>query len=210
MNNRIWVFGDSFSAYFRYINYYVEYIGYEPKNFGDLIGDHFNIPTINRAHGGSDNHSILDRIIDHLDEIQKNDIIIIGWTDQYRTRVVNNDDEWELLNPGHINQPTVNLSKYSVKTIKEIIFNRDSKKYTNEVNNFIKLLNYTFKNNIILHWSWIDHENELITNVPKLKNAKTIFQETNGDVKDFHWGMETHKDLSQIIINLIIDSGKYI
>lgn len=209
MNNKVWVFGDSFSAYFRHINYYVDHIGYEPKTFGDIVGDHFQIKVENRAHGGSDNHTILDRIIIHLDEIEDNDIIIIGWTDPYRTRVVGDNDEWELLNPGHVNQPTVNLSRYSIKTVKEIIFNRDSKKYTEEVNNYIKLLNRTFKENIILHWSWIDHDNELLTNVPKIKEPKTIFHETNGEIRDFHWGKETHKDLADIIIKVIKETGKY-
>ena len=201
--SKLWVFGDSFSTPFSYNKQYCDFKGYTPKTYYEIIGEDQNMEIRNYGYGGADNHTILDKIIDFLYEINDNDLIIIGWTDWFRTRVVNDNGLWECLNPGHVNQPTVDISKYSVNSIKDIILNRDNPLYINEMNNIIKLVKFTFKNNKVIDWCWIDEYNQLNCEIKHIGRQKTIKEETKNLVWDYHWNEEGHKNLATNILKKI-------
>lgn len=201
--NNLWIFGDSFSTPFSYYQKYCEFKGYTPKTYFEIIGEKLNMNIKPHGSGGSDNHSILDKIIENLYNIKGGDIVLIGWTDWFRTRVVNDTNEWECLNPGHVNQPTVGISKYSVNTIKEIILNRDHPKYITEMNNIIKLVKHSLRDNKVIDWCWIDEYNILSCELKHIGRQVTIKEETKNEVWDYHWGEKAHKTLAEEMLKII-------
>jgi hypothetical protein len=201
--NNLWVFGDSFSTPFSHYQQYCDFKGYTPKTYYEIIADNLNLNVKPFGHGGADNHTILDKIIDHIYDIQEGDMVIIGWTDWFRTRVINNSGEWECLNPGHVNQPTVDISNYSINSIKDIILNRDHPKYIIEINNIIKLVKFSLRNNKVIDWCWIDENNVLNCVVKHIGRQKTIKEETKNLIWDFHWGEKGHEVLAEQILKII-------
>jgi hypothetical protein len=202
--SKLWVFGDSFSTPFDRYPQYCEFKGYTPKSYYEIVAEKYNMDIECHALGGADNRSIVDSLVPHLENIKSNDIIIIGWTDWYRTRIVGDDGRWECLNPGHVNQPTVNFKNFSIKSIKELIFNRENVKYIHEMNDLIKLIKFTFRDNIVVDWCWIDEDNQLNCSIPHVGRQKTIKEETNDLIWDYHWGEEGHLNLSKEIISYLI------
>jgi hypothetical protein len=202
--SKLWVFGDSFSTPFSHYSQYCEYKGYTPKTYYEIIAEKSNLEIMSLGMGGADNHTILDKIINHLYDIKEEDIIIIGWTDWYRTRVVGNNGQWECLNPGHVNQPTVDISNYSINSIKDIILNRGHQNYIDEMNNIIKLIKYTFRYNKLVDWCWIDENNVLNCEIKHIGRQKTIMEETKRLIWDYHWGEEGHANLADKIYSKLI------
>jgi hypothetical protein len=94
----------------------------------------------------------------------------------------------------------------------EIMINRNSLLYINEVNNWVKLLNRTFKYNKIIHWSpFIENINGLYIN-----SLNKITIETNGEINNEHYSETGQRELANIFfekINIIINEelfNKYI
>ena len=199
--NKLWVFGDSFSIPFNKYPWYCEFKGYTPMTYYEIVANRYDMDVECHGIGGADNRSILDSIIPYLEQIKKNDLIIIGWTDWFRIRIVGDNGQWERLNPSHLNQPTINLKNFSNKTIKELIINRESIKYIQEMNDLIKLIKFTFRDNIVIDWCWIDEDNVLNCSIPHIGRQVTIKEETNDLIGDYHWGEEGHINLSKAIIN---------
>lgn len=201
--NNLWVFGDSFSTPFSYFKQYCEFKGYTPKTYYEIIGETLNMDIKPHGNGGADNHTILDRIIENLHNIKDGDIILIGWTDWFRTRVINDNGEWECLNPGHVNQPTVGISNYSIGSIKDIILNRDHPKYIAEMNNIIRLVKFSLRNNKVIDWCWIDEDNVLNCEIKHIGRQMTIKEETKNLIWDYHWGEKGHEILAKEILKII-------
>lgn len=204
---KLWVFGDSFSTPLKTFKEYCDFKKYVPKTYYEVIADYLKIDYECLGVGGADNHTILDKIIEVIDKIHKDDIVIIGWSDWFRTRVVGDDGNWECLNPGHVNQPTVNISNYSINSIKDIILNRDDPRYIQEMNNIIKLVKYALRDNIVIDWCWIDEYNVLNCQIRHIGRQKTMLEETNKTIRDYHWGEEGHLNLSKEIIKYLSTLG---
>jgi hypothetical protein len=212
--NKLWTFGDSFTESFapkkaEWKLSYINWKGYTPKSFGEIISDKLKLHHINLAIGGTDNYTIFDSIISSLDKIKKNDIIIIGWSNTMRFRVVTNTNIFSTIRPGRLDYVlyTNDKGKYidlSNTTLKEMCINRDSDVYIHELNNYIKLLNFTFNNNKIIHWSpFSQNEEGLNTNLKTTKRYETIQNETNSFIIDMHFSENGHKVLSEDLIDLI-------
>lgn len=201
--DNLWVFGDSFSTPFSYFQQYCDFKGYTPKTYYEIIGEKLNMVIKPHGTGGADNHTILDKIIENIHHIKDGDIILIGWTDWFRTRVINENGEWECLNPGHVNQPTVGISNYSITSIKDIILNRDHPKYITEMNNIIKLIKFSLRNNKVIDWCWIDEYNVLNCELKHIGRQMTIKEETKNLVWDYHWGEKGHKILADEILKIV-------
>jgi hypothetical protein len=201
--NNLWVFGDSFSTPFSHYQQYCDFKGYTPKTYYEIIGDKLNMDVRPCGYGGADNHTILDKIIEHIDDIKDNDLVLIGWTDWFRTRVVNKNNEWECLNTSHVNQPTVDTPNYSINSIKDIILNRNHPKYIVEINNIIKLVKHSLRNNKVIDWCWIDEYNVLNCEIKHIGRQITIKEETKNLIWDYHWGEEGHRRLASEIIKIV-------
>lgn len=213
MDKTIWIFGDSFTQSmaplpnlkdWRYK--YSQYKGYTPKVFSDFLNGNYGYTTINRGHGGADNYTILDIIINHLDQISDNDIVVIGWSSIHRTRLANKFGKFTIILPGgdpRFKKETAKLIGVSPDTVDDVLSNRlDGSCYVTELNRIIKLLNHTFKNNIIIHWSPFVgfHQGMDVISIPVVQ---TILQETEGKVQDSHYSENAHEIIAEHINDLV-------
>jgi hypothetical protein len=214
--NTLWTFGDSFTESFikksKYNDWKLDYInwkGYCPKVYGEIISDKLKLHYINLAKSGTNNYTIFDNIISSLEKIQKDDIIIIGWSNTLRFRVATNINTFSTIKPGCLDDILSKNSqaKYidlSNNTLKEMCINRDNIIFINELNNYIKLLNFTFNNNKIIHWSPFAQDRQgLSTTLKTLRKYESINDETNGVINDNHFSENAHKILSEELINII-------
>lgn len=223
MSQKLYIFGDSFSAGFSFdsnwTNNYVNWKGYIPKGFGEIVSEKLNLELINLAENASDNYSILQKFCDNVNNIKKNDSVIIGWSSPLRFRLVSNNlknNDWVQITglPNHNDWITIlpNYDEFSTKkfdrtkisesTLTEILLNRDDIRYCNEVNSWIKLLNNVNKN--IIHWTPFDQR----LNCMFLNKFETIFQETNGELNDWHFSEKGHQQSADLFINKFKDKNK--
>lgn len=213
--NKLWIFGDSFSVPFwkegdtSWRADYVNWKGYIPKCYAELIADTLNLKCINLAKSGSDNYTILDSIIPYLNAIKQTDIIIVGWSNTLRFRVANKLNTFTTIHPkvlDKIFEQNKNQQKFELSNsaITEFSINRDNPIYIDELNNYIKLLNFTFSNHVIIHWSPFELDKfGLLTTTPSLSNLETTSQETNKIVKDNHFSENAHKLIAEQLIDVI-------
>jgi len=219
MDKKIWAFGDSHtqslepvSGLSDYRFKYKQYKGRSPKVFSDFLKEDYGYECYNGGLGGADNYTILDLIINQLDQIEDDDIIIIGWSSVERTRLSN---KFGLFTPVHSHweeqqkKDNCELIGVSSNTIDEILVNRyDSSCYVGELNRIIKLLNKTFKNNILIHWSPFNRNFKEMNVTPVPSNIQTIWQETEGKVRDNHYSENGHKVISEYFYKIINDEIK--
>ena len=202
---RLWTFGGSFTQGYtdkhKWSRDYIKWKGYTPKVYGDIIADKLNVDLKNMGEAGIDNYSILEKICEQIDNIDDNDIIIINWAPIIRFRLVDqNEKNWISLRPGNNNIDLFN-KMVSQSTLDEIFVNRDSKLYQYEIINWIKLLNKTFKSNIIIHWTPAPEMSG--TNLWNFSQYNRIKNETNGEVKDNHYSETGHIEVSNSLIQII-------
>lgn len=213
--NKLWVFGDSYSEPFSKIGAmkwkmdYNNWKGYTPKCYGEMVSDKLKLKHINLAIGGADNYTILDSIISVLNAINSNDIIIIGWSHTIRFRVVNTSGTFSTIRPRSLSYELESKKitghlEISNSTITELAVNRDNSIYIDELNNYIKLLNFSFSKNKIIHWSPFRLDSYgLLTTQPSLKQLEIVSKETNGKIDDAHFSENGHIKLSEQFIDTI-------
>jgi len=211
MSQKLYIFGDSFSAGFSFdsnwTNNYVNWKGYTPKGFGEIVSEKLNLELINLAENASDNYSILQKFCDNVNNIKKNDSVIIGWSSPLRFRLVSNNlknNDWITILPNYNEFSTKKFdrTKISESTLTEILLNRDDIRYCNEVNSWIKLLNNVNKN--IIHWTPFDQR----LNCMFLNKFETIFVETNGELNDWHFSEKGHQQSADLFINKFKNKNK--
>ena len=184
-----------------------------PTVLSKLLG--FNVE--NYGKGGSSNYEIFDRICSHCDEFKKDDIVIIGWTGVNRFRWANFDeDKWNHIIPNH-NSKIHNEVYITNNTLNEILVNREHDLYVDEIYKFQKMIDQLSKSGGFTVYYWA-MDNRLINNlssdllkdkkyicgeaigqdvsIPKLINmygGKTIVDETNNLIIDYHYGKTGHQ-----------------
>jgi hypothetical protein len=214
--NKLWVFGDSYSEPFSKIHKsfwkrpYQQWKGYTPKCYGEVIADTLKLKHTNLAIGGADNYTILDSIIDVLYNINTEDIIIIGWSNISRCRVVNVNNTFTTIKAGDLKSEnkskikTYSLVDLKYETLIELFINRDSLRYIDELNNYIKLINFSFPNNKIIHWSpfYLEAKGLNTTFTPPIR-YESVAAETNKFIDDYHYSENGHLEIAKNIINAI-------
>ena len=206
MSQKLYIFGDSFSAGFSFesnwTNNYVNWKGYTPHGFSEILSQKLNLELINLSENASDNYSILQKFCDNEKNIKKNDLVIIGWSSPLRFRLVSKDWITILPNYDKFSTKEIDKTKISESTLIEILLNRDDIRYCNEVNSWIKLLNNLDKN--IIHWTPFDQRLDCMF----LNKFETIVTETNGKLNDWHFSENGHKQLSDLFINKFKSKNK--
>ena len=206
MSQNLYIFGDSFSAGFSFesnwTNNYVNWKGYTPQGFGEIVSQKLNLELINLSENASDNYSILQKFCDNEKSIKKNDFVIIGWSSPLRFRLVSKDWITILPNYDKFSTKEIDKTKISESTLIEILLNRDDVRYCNEVNSWIKLLNNLDKN--IIQWTPFDQRLDCMF----LSKFETIVTETNGKLNDWHFSENGHKQLSDLFINKFKSKNK--
>lgn len=209
--DKLWVFGDSYSEPFsKTYNTpwkidYINWKGYIPKCYGEMVSDKLKLNHINLATAGADNYTILDSVVSVLNAINPTDIIIIGWSQTNRFRVVTKTNNFKTIIPNSLDSVIKSKKiELSESTLVEMSINRDTLLYIYELNNYIKLINFCFQNHKVIHWSpFRQDEQGLLTTHPSLKGLEVVLRETNGIVNDSHFSENAHIELSEKFIDII-------
>jgi hypothetical protein len=202
----LWTFGDSFTdsynPIFEWADKYIKFKGYKPKVYPDLIAGELGYNLKNKAVAGSSNQSILQAICDNVDLIKPGDVIIIGWSSPIRFRLVNQYDNWQDIIPQMLKFNKI--SDVNTESIIEILENRTHKKYCDEVNSWIKLINKSLEQCRVIHWKY---HSENIKAEP-LRDFQTIDEETNGEINDYHYSENGHIVLAKRLIEILNSKNK--
>jgi len=200
----IWTFGDSLTEGFKskdlWAETYTKWKGYTPLTYGEIIANKLGYDLINLAKGGSDNYTIFETFCENVYKFVENDIVIIGWSDVSRFRLSNSGGKWTSIVPNYANN-IANITNVNQNTINEILVNRCSFLYFEEINNWlnviekatqgIKLITWTTFNNRKLKCLYINEEIE------------KIYTETKGEIKDAHFSELGHLMVAEYFIDYL-------
>jgi hypothetical protein len=195
--NNIWFFGASNTTYWdtthQWTKDYIKFCGYTPKHFTEILSGKLNLNLINKGIGATDNYTIFETILSNIDNIKEGDKIVVDWVSILRFRVVANDKFKTIISTDGLDE----IAFLSKNTMNEILINRDSILYVNEVIHWSNVLKKIFKNNIIF-WSIFKEfkNNSDIIYMNSGVSKFSIINETNGCIKDLHLGEAGHIELS--------------
>lgn len=162
---KLWVFGDSFSTLFDenntnkdWRNEYMQWKGYRPKIYSEIISETLGIELKNMGKDASSNYDILNTFGECVKEILNEDIVIINWSEYYRWRVCE-PEKWVTIGMWSLKHKHLlpNIDEINYKTYEEIMLHRYDDKvrynYISELNSWINIINVALKNNVIFHWT---------------------------------------------------------
>lgn len=205
----IWVFGDSYSTPFKnhytakWANEYIRWKGYPPLHFGDILATELDCNVKYFSEGGLCNDGIFEHIYTQAPNIQKGDVIIIGWSSIHRFRLATLDNKWWNIIP-NFNNFGIDYPPISQRTLDEVLVNRDLKLYHSELKKRRGFIQWLFKKNILIQWS--PFNDVCVYNVPLktgLPKPTTIFDETKGEIEDYHYSEQGHIELADGFLRLI-------
>jgi hypothetical protein len=200
---KLWTFGDSFTESFlpnkdckviHWRHHYINWKGYVPKVYGELLSERLGMKLMNYGVGGWDNYSIFESFCKVVKEIKKDDLIIFGWSNSARFRLTDKNGEWINYLPND-NGMLRDAEYMDRDSIKKLLANRSNKKYDSEVNNWINLINHTLKNNYVIHWTAFKNTLE----ADCLNEFEIIKNETNGEIDNKHFSEQGQLKLSQVL-----------
>lgn len=196
----LWNFGDSFSTPFeinaKYTNSwadkYCKFKGYTPKIAADYIAEELDFEHRFQSKNPYDNESILENIIDILDEVKEDDILLIGIAPFNRFRIIDQNstiNKWFVHN---INQ-TVNEDHFiGEECLNKIALSKNNMLQVKYLEKISKLIKMAIPNNKVFYWHW-----GCMNNFIKIE---TILDETEGTIPDHHWSEKTHKVFAEWFI----------
>lgn len=204
MDNTIWTFGDSLTERFNRKDpdwsKYIDFKGYQPKVHGNFISEEMGYNLRNLGLGGADNYTIFQLFCDNIDKIKNNDIILFGWSDCSRFRMVDRENKWKTMLP-NFDENHKNLEYVTKNTIEQVLVNRSNSKYVGEVSSWIKMINKVMSNNVVVHWTTFNEN----LNSYYFSLTETISMETNNKIIDSHLSENGQKDLSEFLMKIIRD-----
>jgi hypothetical protein len=221
MEKNIWIFGDSFSTSFKTqfdgtCSYdYIKYKGYYPKVFSEIISETFNLNLKDYSQGGSSNQDIFNKFVLNLNQIDKNDIFIFGWTQNVRFNVATKTNGYVPVILGGADEKTYDFVDIPFQSLVDLANNRLTySSYWIDVISYIKVINHILKNNIVYHWTWVNPSNEYHLNLGNyqkeyydllvpFKNYPSITEETKNLIHDLHWGERAHSLFASEIMEKI-------
>jgi len=203
--NKIWCFGDSFTAGHGCIPGYQYYDEY--RKDGDMIWtEHLSKSTglevINLGKMGYSNYSIFDSIIENYQKIEKNDIVIIGKTFAGRFDVPHNN---ELKNIFSLIEKTDSLVKRELSDFSDEILQTiinfqyhfaSNKAYKKRQDKHFKFITDLLKDRTevkqIIEWD--------ISNGKFIAAFDTIAKDSNLKIIDYHFSFKGHKEFSEWVL----------
>lgn len=255
--NRIHAFGDSYTegqpmdcTFPPFVEWKNLRGGTLPKCWVDLLAEKMGMHSTNYAQGGNSNYHIFEDVCKNSHSFNRGDIVIINWTYKSRFRwpsfELHSDgnpkwfdkygkpsDYWRRMATNEYEEDYEFISK---ETKNEILNNRMSKLYSDEIYQYEHLLEQYAKSKGFELFFW-STDNEIIYNLPdsefKVKKyilsdtlelgtyghlhmggdmmchiikmgGQTIFDETNGIVKDWvHLGESGHVIQSELFYEYI-------
>jgi hypothetical protein len=202
----VWTFGDSLTEGFKsgdlWARTYVEWKGYIPMTYGEIVADRLGYQIINLGKGGSDNYTIFETFSKNINKFEQDDIVIIGWSDTSRFRLSNSDGHWTSIIPNFSNDLNY-IDNVSQNTIDEILVNRTSKIYIEEINYWINVIKKSLGE--IKFISWSTFNNGKIKGLFIHEKIELIKTETNGEINDAHFSELGQRTVAETIIGNILD-----
>lgn len=150
--NNLHIFGCSFSSPYHeetdeYRRYKTFCGGSFPSTWFELLSNRMNLNLVNHGIPGAGNDMIFNRVIEQIRTIQKNDVVIIGWSFLSRFMWANHDTrKWINTNFGRNHSVLNGTEDITEQTSNEIVFNRTSDNtfhlYSEVINQRMELINY--------------------------------------------------------------------
>jgi hypothetical protein len=201
----LWTFGDSFSSDFDIhlnedsnVKKYLKLKNEKTlTSWPNILSTMLNYEIKNFAKGGNSNYQIFQDFCDVSNQIFENDVVIICWGLLTKFRTVMNNE--------FINQYPNKGGFWD-----NVIEDRESIKWADEIYSWEKLMiNYSKSKNFKIYF-WCGEEqnltkNKQITTIQSLMQlgCKTINDDTDGLIKDYHFSIEGHKQLALMFYKLI-------
>jgi hypothetical protein len=218
----LWTFGDSLTDSFlppvnsgkHWRHQYTEWKGYTPLVYGEHISNKLNLSLINKGIAGASNAQIFEEFCKVSHCIEDGDILIFGWTNIERFRLVSKDGNWinifanlrlKQSDKNFLDETIDDLDSITKETIFQTMFNRSNDLYISELESWINLINTSFKNNKILHWTWDNRKINKCVNI-RLENFENITLETNNYINDKHLSELGQRDISEYMIKLLTNN----
>lgn len=199
---KLWVFGDSFSSGLGLDKFYdsgwrknyIDWKGYTPPSYYELLADYFNLVLVNYSGDGQSNYHIFQSFCDVSPYIKNNDYVIIQWSETCRFRLVDNNS-WQGVGSWHLTNKADYLPNISIDTLREVLINRmdNPSHYTGEIHSWMSLINRSLRECKVIFWTPFEEPD--LYKVLGMSHLSTIVQETNGEVRDAHFGEKGHLDL---------------
>lgn len=208
LTNNIWFFGASNTTYwntdFKWTYDYISWKGYIPKHFTEILSEKLNSNIINKGIYAIDNYTIFETILTHISDIGPNDKIVVDWVSILRFRVADKNKFKTIIGYELFDKTIPYLSK---NTIDEILLNRNSILFVNEVIYWTKLLKFIFKDNIVFWTDFKEFDTQpYIIKMYNLTDTKLkIIQETNNDILDYHYGEIGHLYLANTLYDAFLE-----
>jgi hypothetical protein len=210
--NKLWIFGDNNSAIFgrtteRRFKYYKEYRnGIFPKTWSELLSKELNLDLKNMAVSGQSNYDIFDMVCKCIEQIKKDDVVIIGWGDVRRFRLVDDaTNRFVTIRPNQLIPEWINnplfLNGINIDVINSILQNRTNTEWLNEIYNWEIIINLFSKliGFKIIYWTFdstLNKSHYISTNDFRVdlvqRGAEDITLETNGKLVDDNFGEKGH------------------
>lgn len=207
--NKLWTFGDSFTAGHGCIPEYEYYEKYHKEGcniWPQHLADELNLELINLGKSGASNDQIIDLIITNYDDISTNDTVIIQKSFPNRFDVPNmgaDGDGWvSIFSVGKPDMYLRTLSKEQYETAINFCYHfANNSKYKKRQNiRFAFLCKSLIKRNVkVFLWD--------ITN--EQKKYQTIQSVTNNEIDDGHFSFEGHVEFFKWISNKIKNEDIY-
>lgn len=185
--NRIHTFGDSYTegqpmdcTFPPFVEWKSLRGGTLPKSWVELLGEKMGMETSNHAQGGNSNYHIFEEICKHSQNFIKGDIVIVNWTYKSRFRWASFEtqsdgtpkwfdkygepsDYWRRMATNEYEEDYEFITK---ETKNEILTNRMSKLYSDEIYQYENLLEQYSKSKGFEIYFW-STDNEIIYNLPQ-------------------------------------------
>jgi hypothetical protein len=214
---KLWVFGCSISDLYDsessikhwYSQEYINWKGYVPIHYTQIIAEKLGYELINKATSANSNGQIFQDLCDNVENISKNDFVILQWSDYNRTRFVNDENEWIQFAFQHewIRHKLKKFTHIQYTTINEILTNRLHTKYFDEILSWEKLIRLAINPTQILIWK--PFEKIMETN-SLLKSVELIKDETNNQIIDYHFSEQGQIQMANILLDMILNNKKNI
>jgi hypothetical protein len=200
--NKLWVFGDSFSSGLGLDKFYdsgwrksyIDWKGYVPHSYYELLADYFKLVLVNHAMDGQSNYHIFQNFCEVSPYIKDDDYVIIQWSEVTRFRLVDNN-AWQGVGSWHLTNKANYLPNISSNTLHDILINRmeNPTHYAGEIHAWMSLINKSLTKCKVLFWTPFDDPS--LYKVLGMSHLSTIRMETNDEVSDSHFGEKGHLDL---------------
>lgn len=198
---KLFVFGDSHTQSFESHNiagsqWSIEYsnlLGYTPKNFADVLSSELDIDVMNYGKGGCSNYTIMDTFLEKYNEIQKNDIVVFGWTTESRFRIANEVNDFVDIMP-FSPHPKQN-NDVDKNTTNQIALNKMTYNvWWKEINNFIKIIKDLLLTENVYFWTWVKND----TKYPDRIWSEEMLEDDRLAIYFSRWG-SADEDLKDLI-----------